>query len=162
MRIRSVWPGFWTSLTLAKLPREVRLAFIALWNYADDEGREHCNYRLLKSALFPLDDDLTTATIAEWMGQMEAVDLICRYEAKGGIYYAIRSWKEYQHPNKPKKSKHPAPGTYAERTENVLGTEPSRVGSTREGKGGEGNGRTTGPTGLNIESGLRHLGVTRE
>lgn len=161
MRIRSVFPGFWTSLTLAQLPREVRLAFIALWNYADDDGRENCNYQLLKSALFPLDDDVTPTVLDDWIGQMERLGLVSRYEAEGRVYYSVTSWKEYQHPNKPKKSKHPAPGTYAEGTTKVRRTEPSRVGGGREGKGKEGI-TTLRPTGvLPVNLGLSHLGVAR-
>lgn len=148
MRIRSIWPSFWTSLTLAELTREQRLCFIALWNYADDEGRERCDYRLLKSALFPLDEDVTPATLQEWVATMAAHDLLTVYGTGGKTFYAIRSWNEFQHPNKPKKSQFPPPnvgGTSEERPRNVRGTYPS----LREGKGEEGKGReTNGPTAL--------------
>lgn len=152
MRIRSVWPQFWVSLTLAELPREVRLAFIALWNYADDEGRERLDYRLLKGALFPLDEDVTLEVLEKWVSEMAKQGLLILYsDAKGKPLYSIRSWKEYQHPNKPKKSAFPAPpkerngsGTYEEGTRNVA----LPVG--REGKGVERNGKEErrGPTAL--------------
>jgi hypothetical protein len=38
-RIRSVKPEVRTSLTVAAWPREVRLAWIYVWMYLDDEGR---------------------------------------------------------------------------------------------------------------------------
>lgn len=156
MRIRSVWPTFWTSLTLARLTLEERLFFIALITYADDQGRERCDYRLFRGALFPLDDDVTAERIERWMDALVALGLVLRYES-GGLFYAIRSWNEHQSPNKPKKSKFPAPpqGTYPERRTNVSVHPTPNGDGVREGKGREGNrkgmGRETsenGPTAL--------------
>ena len=141
VRIRSVWPEFWPSTTLAELSRERRLAFIALWNYADDHGRGRCDYRLLKAALFPLDGDVTPETLREWMNQMESLRLIQRYEHLGRTYFAVRSWGEFQHPNRPKPSLLPEPPTQDEAvTAHDSCTEPS----LQEGKGvGEGVGEAT-------------------
>jgi hypothetical protein len=39
VRIRTIKPSFWKSLSIASLPMEVRFFFVGLWNYADDAGR---------------------------------------------------------------------------------------------------------------------------
>jgi hypothetical protein len=55
-RIRTIKPEFFTSLTIASLPIEARLTFIGLWTHADDEGRCVDDTRLIRAALWPLDD----------------------------------------------------------------------------------------------------------
>ena len=37
-RIRSIKPEFWVDEKIAKLPKATALFFIALWNFADDQG----------------------------------------------------------------------------------------------------------------------------
>lgn len=138
MRIRSIWPGFWNSLTIAKLDFLARLYFIGLWNFADDEGRGICDYRLHKAALFPLDDLVTAEGLREIADRLEVLDLIVRYTVGDVRYYSVRSWDEYQHPNRPKDSKlPPPPGGRSATAVNAHPTD-SRLGS-REGKGREGS-----------------------
>jgi hypothetical protein len=55
-RIRSIKPEFFTSLTIGSLSERARLAFIGIWTFVDDYGRAVDDARLVKAAVFPLDD----------------------------------------------------------------------------------------------------------
>lgn len=110
MRIRSVHPAFWRSLTLAKLTREQRLFFVGLWSAADDDGRGVAEARILKGELFSLDDDITPTLIREWLAILASVGLIVLYETPNSKpLYQVVNWSEHQRPNKPTRSKLPPP-----------------------------------------------------
>jgi hypothetical protein len=66
-RIRSIKPEVRRSLTVAEWPREVRLAWIYLWMYLDDEGRGVDDMRLIVAELFPLDRDVTERKMDNWL-----------------------------------------------------------------------------------------------
>jgi hypothetical protein len=156
VRIRSIVPAFWSSLTLAKVTREQRLFFEGLWSCADDHGRGLADPRWLKGQLFAFDDDLTPAILEEWLTLLAspAINLIVLYQGpKGQPLYAVRSWSEHQHPQRPSPSKHPAPPTEAGAVPSISGTPPGtipdtsgdrpprpRERSSQEGSGGERSG----------------------
>ena len=58
-RIRTIKPEFWLSEQVARCSREARLTFVGMWNFADDRGVHPATPRLLKAALYGLDDDVT-------------------------------------------------------------------------------------------------------
>ena len=103
-RIRSIKPEFRTSLTVTSWPRDVRLFFALLWGYLDDYGRGVDEPRLIKADCFPLDDDITAATIDEWLDLMAKTDTVRRYEVKGRRYVCVPEWSEHQKPQHPKAS----------------------------------------------------------
>jgi len=105
-RIRTIKPEFFTSLTVAGLPVEARLTFIGLWTYADDEGRGVYDPRLVKAAVWPL-DDRTAADVEKDLQALTEASLITHYEVAGRQYFVIRSWQEHQKINRPTKSKLP-------------------------------------------------------
>jgi hypothetical protein len=107
-RIRSVKPGFRTSLTVTSWPRDVRLFFALLWGYCDDYGRGVDEPRLIKADCFPLDDDITAATVDEWLDLMAKTDTVRRYRVGGRRFLWIPDWSEHQKPQHPKASEHPA------------------------------------------------------
>lgn len=108
-RIRSLKPEFRTSLTVTSWPRDVRLFFALLWGYADDHGRGIDEPRLIKADCFPLDDDITPATIDGWLNLMAETGTVVRYEVAGRRYFAIPGWSEHQKPQHPKGSSIPLP-----------------------------------------------------
>ena len=57
-RIRTIKPSFFTSLTIASLTPEQRLTFVGLWTHVDDDGRCIYDPRLIKAALWALDERL--------------------------------------------------------------------------------------------------------
>lgn len=107
-RIRSIKPEFFTSLTVASLPIETRLTFIGLWTHVDDEGRCVDDARLIKAAVWPLDDRLSTDVELD-LKRLSESSLILRYKVGERSYLAVRGWGEHQRINRPTKSKLPPP-----------------------------------------------------
>jgi hypothetical protein len=67
------------------------------------------NPRLLKAFAFPLDEDLPSDRVATWIGELVRVGWLTSYEDGGRRYLAITNFREHQHPQKPQRSKLPAP-----------------------------------------------------
>jgi len=107
-RIRTIKPEFFTSLTIADLPITARLTFIGLWTHCDDEGRCVDDARLIKAAVWPL-DDRTAAEVEEDLKAIAHKSLIIRYEVDGRRYLAVRNWREHQRVNRPTPSRIPPP-----------------------------------------------------
>lgn len=107
-RIRTIKPEFFTSLTIANLPLAARLTFIGLWTHVDDGGRCVDEVRLIRAALWPLDDRLAS-DVEEDLKVLQDASLIVRYEHAGRRYLAVRNWREHQRIDKPKPSKLPPP-----------------------------------------------------
>jgi hypothetical protein len=107
-RIRSIKPEFFTSIQVANLPIEARLTFIGLWTHCDDEGRCVDDARLIKAALWPL-DDRTAADVESDLGALSELSLILRYTVGGRRFIAIVGWSEHQRINRPSPSKYPVP-----------------------------------------------------
>ena len=107
-RIRTIKPEFFTSLTIADLTPEQRLTFIGLWTHADDAGRCVDDARLIKAAVWPL-DDRTAADIEIDLKALTESSLITRYTLNRKRYLAVTNWKEHQRINRPTDSKLPAP-----------------------------------------------------
>jgi len=61
VRIRTIKPEFWSHPILSAQEPVVRLGAIGLLNLADDEGYFMATPALVRSALFPLDEDSTNA-----------------------------------------------------------------------------------------------------
>lgn len=111
-RIRSIKPDAFRSDTLSQVPRGVRWTFAGLWTYLDDDGYGRDNVRLIKAALYPLDEDITVDTIADDLNQLEAIGSICRYEVDGKAYLHVpkspdRGW-DHQKINRPTPTKFPS------------------------------------------------------
>lgn len=107
-RIRTIKPDFFTSLTIADLTPEQRLTFIGLWTHCDDEGRCVDDPRLVKAAVWPL-DDRNSADIEIDLKALSECSLILRYTLNRKRYLAITNWFEHQRINRPTASKFPAP-----------------------------------------------------
>lgn len=107
-RIRTIKPEFFTSLTIADLTPEQRLTFIGLWTHVDDAGRCVDDPRLIKAAIWPL-DDRTAADIEIDLKALTESSLITRYTLNRKRYLAVTNWDEHQRINRPTESKLPAP-----------------------------------------------------
>lgn len=108
-RIRTIKPDAFTSDSLSSLPRGMRWTFAGLWTYADDEGRARDDARLIKAALYPLDDEVSLKDIAADLERLAAVDCICRYEVGGKTFLHMPNWG-HQRINRPTASKLPSCG----------------------------------------------------
>lgn len=139
-RIRTIKPEFWTSLTVTSLPLPVRLTFIGLWNFSDDAGRSVLEPRLLKAAIWPLDDEVTAADVGSHLAALANVGLVQLYDVEGRKYIQVSTWTEHQRVEKPRLSQLPPPpdgGGEASPTFPRLDGEAYPL----EGKGKEGNGK---------------------
>ncbi len=107
-RIRTIKPEFFTSLTVASLSLEARLTFIGLWTHVDDEGRCVDDARLIKAAVWPLDDRLAGDVELDLKALTES-SLILRYKVGERSFLAVRTWREHQRINRPTPSRIPPP-----------------------------------------------------
>lgn len=153
-RIRTIKPSFFTSLTIADLSLTARLTFIGLWTHVDDDGRCTWDPRLIKAAIWPLDDRPLSAITQDVQSLTES-SLITHYVVSERSFLAVNGWREHQRINRRTPSTLPGPesGRICPVT---CGNEPSlrthgglTEGSLGEGKGREGNreGRTTSSNG---------------
>lgn len=106
-RIRSIKPEVRTSLKVAEWPREVRYFWVLLWGYLDDKGRGVDEPRLVRADCFPLDDDLSAATVDSWLAMIAASGPLCRYKVGNRRYMHAVNWTEHQRPSHPKPSRYP-------------------------------------------------------
>jgi hypothetical protein len=106
-----------------------RLAYIALWNEADDEGRLRANEVYLRSRLFPYAADLNLAEVLTPLVEAGKLKL---YEVDGQAFGYLPRFNSHQVINRPTPSKLPPP-TDSVSTHGAL-TEHSR-GKGKEGKG---------------------------
>lgn len=146
-RIRTIKPSFFTSLTIADLSLEERLTFIGLWTHCDDEGRCVFEPRLLKAAIWPL-DNITPDDLRKFSGALQEASLVTVYEVAGRLYLSINSWLEHQKISHPTKSALPPPeiGEKVALT-STLEDSGSLPGELRESSGWERKGREGKGTG---------------
>lgn len=105
-RIRTIKPDAFTSDSLSSVSVLARWTFAGLWTYCDDEGRGRADSRLVKAALFPIDDATTLRQVEKALDELEAISAICRYEADGKPYLHCPNW-DHQKINRPSESRLP-------------------------------------------------------
>lgn len=109
-RIRTIKPDFFRSGSLAKCSRDARLTFAGLWTEADDLGRGEADPRLIKGALWPLDDDITAVDIGRHLDELQDTGHIRMYVVDGDPYYEVAKWDKHQAAAYRRgEAKHPAP-----------------------------------------------------
>ena len=106
MRIRTFKPEFFTDRVMRSLPRDVRLLYLGLWSFADDQGRMEYDPELIKAQLFPSDDDLD---VEEGLEALVRAGRLAQYEAGGRKYLFVKNFLKHQAINKPRKSELPPP-----------------------------------------------------
>jgi hypothetical protein len=111
MRIRTIKPEFYRSEDIAALPRDVRLLFIGLWSYVDDNGVGIDDYRQIAADLFALEEDPkeTRDWVRESLATLSRVSLTVHYKINGRAYLFIPSWDRHQKIDKPGKARYPRP-----------------------------------------------------
>lgn len=111
-RTRMVKPDFFQSRSLAKVSRDARLTFIGLWVEADAEGRGIAHPSILRGRIWPLDADITDATVVAHLHELARTGHITVYESDGDAFYAVNSWRKHQSAAyRTGESKLPAPET---------------------------------------------------
>ncbi|NUQ88941.1 MAG: hypothetical protein HOQ43_10815 [Glycomyces artemisiae] len=95
-RIRTLKPTRFTSRSLARCPRDARTTFEGMWCEADDHGRGIADARLLKGAIWPLDDDITHLHVFAFVDVLAATGHIRLYQVDGEAYYEVVNWERHQ------------------------------------------------------------------
>lgn len=95
-KIRTIKPEFFRSRSLARVPVGARLTFAGLWTEADDGGRGVADPRIIKGALWALDDDVTPAIVAEWLEMLADTGHIRLYDVDGDQFYEVISFERHQ------------------------------------------------------------------
>lgn len=108
-RIRSIYPSTCTSFEMAVLSDAAERTFFRLLTHADDQGRGIDHPKLLKAALFPLNDEKTDQVVDDLMTELEAAGRVIRYQVLGARFFEVVNFGEHQKPKHPQPSKIPAP-----------------------------------------------------
>jgi hypothetical protein len=111
MRIRTIKPEFWRSEDIKALPRDVRLLFIGLWSYVDDNGVGVDDNRQIAADLFALEDDPLDIReyVREGLATLSRAGLIVRYGHGGKRYLFPPAWDKHQRIDRPGKPRYPRP-----------------------------------------------------
>lgn len=95
-RIRTIKPEFWEDEKIGKLPIPCRLFFIGCWNFADDFGVIKGNAVLLKSQIFPYDENLRVSEIKKWIDSLVDARMLVPIIHAEESYYFIRTFRSHQ------------------------------------------------------------------
>ena len=106
-RIRSIKPEAFTSESLSRVDYFTRWTFAGLWTYLDDEGYGRGDSRLIRAALYPLDDDVTAKKVDKAIDALIAEGCICCYEVGERQFIHAPKWGDHQKVNRPTKTKFP-------------------------------------------------------
>lgn len=158
-RIRTIKPEFWSSPDVARASAVARLAYIAMWNWADDYGIGTFNLKELEGFIFPNDDveELSGGKSRKFRDVAEEVVScfgLVIFEAERRLFYAIPGWEKHQRTERKAKGKFPTPdqgkivtdqwvSKSVATSEEVLGISYASQGSSGTGTGEQGN-RGTG------------------
>lgn len=102
-------PAYPKHRKVRSVSRDARLLNVHLWNLADDEGRLQELLQWIIGEVFPTDEDVTPVVLREWLGELDGVGLILRYEVDGEHYIQCHDFNDHQVINKPKPSEIPPP-----------------------------------------------------
>ena len=146
MRIRSIRPEFWSSEDIAAMDWATRLIYIGLWSYVDDNGVGRDVERLILADLFPLDEDLSEASVRVHGALQYLFEQghIVRYRVDGKPYLHVVAFNTHQKINRPSDGRYPLP-TSADTDIHGALSEPSvsppanvPLGEGEKGRRGEG------------------------
>jgi len=134
-RIRAIKPEFWLDEEIASWPHVTRLAYIGLWNEADDEGRLRANPAYLKNRLFPYEPKLDIETVLRPIVKAEKLII---YMVGAQTYGFLPKFTDHQVINHPSASKLPA---LTDGSRRVPGELPDDSRNDPAGKEGKGTGK---------------------
>jgi hypothetical protein len=101
-RIRTIKPEFWEDEKMASLPIPCRLFYIGTWSIADDNGVFRGNPVMLKSKIFPYDENLRASEVQKWLNALVEARMLIpiindpRIGGSEESYYVIRTFHSHQ------------------------------------------------------------------
>ncbi len=142
-RARVLWPEHLNHPSVGHLSNLEYRLWVGLLQLADDEGRVRGATPWIRSMVLPYDRSTSNQRLDKALIAIAATGLIKLYEADGEKYVYFPSWKKWQHPRYPTKSKLPDPLRYGSPTVDLpqacgargvgVGVERNRRGSTALG-----------------------------
>ena len=97
----------WTdSAAFDGLSPEVERLFVRILMKVDDFGRFHANPKLVKSACFPLSENLRSETVGDWIAELANRGLVACYTSGTSRFLAVRKFRQRA---RAESSKFPAP-----------------------------------------------------
>lgn len=106
-RIRTIKPDAFLSESLSQVDFFTRWTFAGIWTYLDDHGYGRGDARLIRAALFPLDDGVTVGKVTTAIESLVEIGSLCIYEVEGKRYIHSPNWQDHQRVNRPTASKLP-------------------------------------------------------
>jgi hypothetical protein len=104
MRIRTIKPEFWSHPVISRLDDSTRLLAIGLLNVADDEGFFFAEPALIRSAIWPFDEDSSRARrTLEQLSNTGYIEL--REHPTHGTIGVIQNFAKHQRVDRPTPSK---------------------------------------------------------
>ena len=95
-RMRTLKPEYWGDLKMARVSRDARLLYMALWNQADEWARCHGDIRWVKGHCLPYDDDLNLADVDRLLNELASIDRIQRYAVDGETFLYLPKLAKHQ------------------------------------------------------------------
>lgn len=108
-RKRMLSPEVWDNPIVGQLGYRQRLLYIGLKSYSDDEGRFRAHPALIKSFVFPFDNNLSLAEVAEDLKVLSENYLIETWIIDGQDYGRLPNWHDEQKVQYPTASRIPSP-----------------------------------------------------
>src|SRR5579863_3322053 len=99
-RIRTIKPKTWDDSKLAKVSRDARLTYIAMWNFADDLGVIMADPVWLKSRIFPY-DQLQLPQFIKWLEELSKLGFISLFSHNKEEFYYLPNLTKHQVINRP-------------------------------------------------------------
>jgi hypothetical protein len=106
-RIRTVKPELFQSYTIKRLSLEARWTFVGLLTHVDDDGYCRDEPRIIKGAIWPLEDDVSWSDVEKHIDELLHAGLACRFYVNGVPHLHIVNFREHQTINRPTKSRLP-------------------------------------------------------
>lgn len=129
MRIRTIKPSFWRSDDITALPMDIRLLFVGLWSYVDDNGVGIDDYRQIAADLFALEEDQTTIRqfVRDGLATLSRRLLVVRYKIDDKCLIFVTKWDLHQKVDRPAKPRYPRPPDDFDPTTSVNGYDHDQV-----------------------------------
>lgn len=109
-RIRSIRPETWSDSTFVRLSLPARYLYMAMWTWADDEGRGRLIPKEIEGYAFPHDDlGAWNTSIDKLLGELVRAKRIVPYDVGGDRFFYIPTFMRHQRPKAPTPSRLPAP-----------------------------------------------------
>lgn len=93
---RMINTSIWQNTGFAMLHDKAKLLYMGTITFADDDGRLRANSLLLKSQVFPFDEEITQLHVRKWLNIIAKTDLIEVYKVGNEYFIQHPHWEKYQ------------------------------------------------------------------